>query len=69
MPIDKLVEIARDNVYMEICRYCHKAKKCHLDCINCDDYEEQVINELKRLRKWGKGNWLSLETSKPTKLI
>lgn len=51
MPFKNLEETIKDNVYMEMCRYCHKAKVCHDNCENCSDYEEQVKRELNRLRK------------------
>ena len=38
----------KENVYMEMCRYCPRAKECHDNCCECDDYHEQVKQELKK---------------------
>ena len=34
-------------LYSEMCANCPYAKKCHEDCENCDDFEEELERRMK----------------------
>lgn len=49
IPIEELREMIEDNLHWEMCRCCPNAKKCHEECDNCDDYEDKLEKQLRKV--------------------
>lgn len=48
MDYHNLVEKLENRVYAKMCSSCPKAKYCHEECVNCEEYDEElekVVNE------------------------
>lgn len=45
-PRERLREAIADNLYWEMCRCCPNAKKCHEECENCDEFENELYKQL-----------------------
>lgn len=47
--MDKLRDKIEQDLYCEMCRCCPRAKKCHEECENCEEYETELEKQLKKV--------------------
>ena len=44
---EKIRETIHDNLYWEMCRCCPRAKHCHEECEECDDFTNELYKQYK----------------------
>lgn len=47
--MDKLRDKIEQDLYCETCRCCPRAKQCHEECENCEEYETELEKQLKKV--------------------